>query len=52
VPFAAGQTAHEVEPAAADEVPAAQLMQVVDLAADEYFPAAQMTHWVPPVTSL
>jgi len=46
--------AHAVqdEAAAAEYVFTAHELQLVDAAAEEYLPAPQVTHWVPPVVSL
>jgi hypothetical protein len=38
--------------AAAEYVFTAHELQLVDAAAQEYLPATQVTHWVPPVVSL
>jgi len=50
-PFILGQSEHALVPPA-ETVPAAQLTQLVAALSEEYLPAAQPAHCVPPVVAL
>jgi len=52
MPVDTGQVAQELDPAAAENVPALQLVHDEAPLSAENLPATHEMHWVPPVVSL
>jgi len=52
MPVVTGQVAQELDPAAAENVPALQLVHDEAPLSAENLPATHEMHWVPPVVSL